>query len=272
MNRRQFVYRSSLLSLAAAGLPLISRAIRQSSAEKPTDLYMGDKREEGSRSFAYAVRLPQAKTPTDLKGVTSMELAVIDYASGAEKPQQTFFTLSKKGSADINETYISFQIGKPTLLRGNAKLPQEFLSKCRLDIMPHDNIMFGVDKDTVMLNYRESDKQESDDSSDCFLTSACVYAKGLPDDCRELTALRHYRDTYLRPSAGGAALVEEYYSVGPRVVAAINARSNSRAIYAELYDSLVTPSLAFIQAGALAEARGHYHAYTQTLREIFLKD
>ena len=49
-------------------------------------------------------------------------------------------------------------------------------------------------------------------SGSCFLTSACCQYKGLPDDCKELTTLRRFRDTYLASTAEGKALVDEIMS------------------------------------------------------------
>ena len=42
-------------------------------------------------------------------------------------------------------------------------------------------------------------------STGCFLTSACVEAMNLPDDCEELMILRKFRDTWLVKQPGGQA-------------------------------------------------------------------
>ena len=42
----------------------------------------------------------------------------------------------------------------------------------------------------------------------CYLTSACVMAKGLPDHCEELETLRVFRDEYLAGQPGGRAEIE----------------------------------------------------------------
>ena len=54
-------------------------------------------------------------------------------------------------------------------------------------------------------NRGNSRKKEDEDrqTSTCFLTSACVAARGLPDDCAELTALRAFRDGYVRSQPEG---------------------------------------------------------------------
>lgn len=73
----------------------------------------------------------------------------------------------------------------------------------------------------------------------CFLTTACVEYKGLPDDCEELTKLRVFRDTYMKKSEEGRALVDEYYQVAPGIVRKINERTDKEEIYNEIYRSIL---------------------------------
>ena len=47
-------------------------------------------------------------------------------------------------------------------------------------------------------DYDDCPIYKGNDSGGCFLTSACTEARGLPDDCHELTVLRAFRDGYLR--------------------------------------------------------------------------
>lgn len=70
----------------------------------------------------------------------------------------------------------------------------------------------------------------------CFLTTACCRWRGLPDDCEELTLLRHYRDTYLRDSETGVSAVEHYYRIAPSIAAAIDQDQNARTIYTGIYE------------------------------------
>lgn len=69
----------------------------------------------------------------------------------------------------------------------------------------------------------------------CFLTTACVSYRGLPDDCEELTVLRKFRDNYMRNLPEGESLIQKYYEVAPGIVAAINRSPKRRDIYEELY-------------------------------------
>jgi hypothetical protein len=69
--------------------------------------------------------------------------------------------------------------------------------------------------------------------SECFLTTACTTAAGLPDDCPELRAMRELRDDYIVSFADGRANVREYYKFAPKIVAAVDAREDARAIWHE---------------------------------------
>lgn len=70
----------------------------------------------------------------------------------------------------------------------------------------------------------------------CFLTTACCDWRGLPDDCEELTLLRHYRDTYLRSSESGVSAIKHYYDIAPSIVAAIDQDRDAKTIYDWIYE------------------------------------
>ena len=70
----------------------------------------------------------------------------------------------------------------------------------------------------------------------CFITTACTQAKGLSDDCLELTTLRAFRDEYMMGLAKGREMIKVYYENSPAIVEAINAREDAPQIYDELYE------------------------------------
>ena len=113
---------------------------------------------------------------------------------------------------------------------------------------------------------RQSTGSGSD--SGCFLTSACVQARGLPDDCEELTVLRQYRDGYLRHRPGGEEEVREYYRIAPRIVETVNARENAGEIWNRVYEEMVLPCVRMIQSGAMEDAFRLYKGYSLKLASI----
>ena len=113
---------------------------------------------------------------------------------------------------------------------------------------------------------RQSTGSGSD--SGCFLTSACVQARGLPDDCEELTVLRQYRDGYLRHRPGGAEEIREYYRIAPRIVETVNARENAGEIWNRVYEEMVLPCVRMIRSGAMEDAFRLYKGYSLKLASI----
>ena len=104
----------------------------------------------------------------------------------------------------------------------------------------------------------------------CFLTSACVEAKGLPDDCRELTVLRQFRDGYLRKTPQGAKEIDEYYLLAPRIVNAINTERDPTIVFEEIYKELIQPCVQWIERGENELAYMKYKIYVRSLQEKYL--
>jgi hypothetical protein len=98
----------------------------------------------------------------------------------------------------------------------------------------------------------------------CFLTTACVLAKGLADDCHELTVLRDFRDTYLSETDLRRSLVVEYYAIAPGIVAAIDASLDSRSEYESIYQT-IRLCVGFIGTRRLSEALATYREMVQCL-------
>lgn len=69
----------------------------------------------------------------------------------------------------------------------------------------------------------------------CFLTSACVEYLGKEDNCEELTALRNFRDEYMKKTKEGKELVDEYYKVAPQIVKFIDSSSQKGDYYQYIY-------------------------------------
>lgn len=75
------------------------------------------------------------------------------------------------------------------------------------------------------------------DDPDCYLTTACVTYKGLPDNCSELTAMRLLRTHYVN-EVGYAELINEYYELAPQIIQGIDAEINPNEIYEQIYQSV----------------------------------
>lgn len=111
--------------------------------------------------------------------------------------------------------------------------------------------------------------KNEDSSGGCYLTSACVYAKGLPDDCYELTTLRAYRDNWLANQPEGKTLIEQYYAVAPKIVSVINDRADRASIYDRIYNTMVRPCVELIEKNRMDEALEMYTMMTKKLQEQY---
>ncbi len=110
-------------------------------------------------------------------------------------------------------------------------------------------------------------REETSSSGGCYLTSACMEAQGLSDNCEELTILRDFRDNWMKKQPGGLAEVAEYYATAPEIVKKINQRPDAKEIWNGLYETLVAPCVRLIQVGAMEEAHRKYYAITRSLKE-----
>ena len=106
-------------------------------------------------------------------------------------------------------------------------------------------------------------------TSGCYLTSACIRAKGLPDDCEELKTLRGFRDAYMRNLPDGEAEIQEYYRIAPVLVSAINLRKNADSIWMQIYEELILKCVQLIKEGNYADTYRLYKGYTLNLQRIY---
>lgn len=102
-------------------------------------------------------------------------------------------------------------------------------------------------------------------SSGCFITSACVESMGLADDCDELQTLRALRDKRRLYDPAFDALVKEYYRIAPIIVDAIDASPDRKAVYTQLYETMVRPCVALVKENRENEA---VELYTQTVLQL----
>lgn len=112
---------------------------------------------------------------------------------------------------------------------------------------------------------------ESQKSSGCFLTTACVTHAGLTDNCHELTTLRSFRDSYVTGMPHGPAILAEYEQVAPILVQKIE-QSVDRDVVLSGILATVTKAVGLIEHGACAEAFALYEAMLVDLKARYSKD
>lgn len=121
-------------------------------------------------------------------------------------------------------------------------------------------------------DYSDCPMYKNQDSYDsrCYITSACMAAKNLPDNCYELELLRHFRDTWLSSTENGKELIEKYYSMAPQIVASISEKASSKDIYERIYNEMISPCVKFIEEKHYEKARDLYEKESCRLYELFV--
>lgn len=104
------------------------------------------------------------------------------------------------------------------------------------------------------------------------MTSACMAALHERDAEIKLNRLRMFRDGYLRTTSDGAALIDEYYCIAPKIVTMIDSRCDRTQIYQRIYDELVVTTLEHLANQRLEEAVKDYVIYVRELAEDFFPD
>jgi len=122
------------------------------------------------------------------------------------------------------------------------------------------------------LDSSNSDSGDSGKSSGCYLTTACVNARGLPDNCLELQVLRRFRNNILIPSSTGKKIVKEYYKIAPEIVQAVNEQGieMSGIIWNGVYND-VRKAVSLIFKRDFEGAVRYYQEMTLKLKGEYLK-
>lgn len=120
-------------------------------------------------------------------------------------------------------------------------------------------------------NYAEDKRNnENEYFSFCYISTACVVAKGLPDDCDELQTLRVFRDKMVKEDEAIAELVKEYYKNAPVIVEKINQENNSEEIYNFLYNNLVLACVTKLKENKIQDAVDIYTSIYQDLKKKYI--
>ena len=116
---------------------------------------------------------------------------------------------------------------------------------------------------------RQDEKRPPEEDDPCYLTTACVKARGLSDSCDELRTMRAFRDEYAAKREGGRRDIGLYYKNAPGIVKRINVSDDPASIWKEIYDLLIAPSVELIKNGRNDEAYALYRDTTLELARRF---
>ena len=92
----------------------------------------------------------------------------------------------------------------------------------------------------------------------CFITTAVCNYYGKPDDCAELTALRGFRDNWLRKQPDGEKLISEYYNTAPLIVSKLEVSEYYSEYCEKLWNEYINPCLQLISQKKYEECKRLY--------------
>lgn len=95
-------------------------------------------------------------------------------------------------------------------------------------------------------------------SAALLLTTACVDARWLDDNCHKLRSFRRLRDDHLSHTVAGRQLIGNYYQTAPDIVSTIHRESNSQEVLDEIYDALIRPCVSLIDSDRFEDAVKYY--------------
>jgi hypothetical protein len=98
-------------------------------------------------------------------------------------------------------------------------------------------------------------------SANCYITTAVVDYLGLPDDCKALTVLRRFRDTYI---VAGGDPSDNYYRVAPTVVNRLSLAPD-RELHLASLAATISEAVEEIEAGRNDNAYNLYKTKILTL-------
>lgn len=268
MDRRKF-FKVAAGTVAAAGIGNILRA--QSTTELLITLYYTDTATNTSYSITfYTSPIKSFGTADREKKVITLQISKTDMQGNKTTSKYE----SELVSSELMENSTSFYQVKGRalkLIEGADVLPANYPKRISFKIYLSDTpsyeyVIIEGDEGTEYMKLLPPVAYDYDDEYyGCFLTTACVENKGLPDDCYELQTLRSFRDRYMRNSPDGAELVDDYYKMGPAVVRKINALECRTEVYDHIYGTLILPCLEMIEKEKFASSMRYYRDYVVEL-------
>lgn len=102
----------------------------------------------------------------------------------------------------------------------------------------------------------------------CFLTTACVDAMGMEDDCWVLESARKFRDTFMTETPEKAKEISEYYAIAPKVVEQINKRTDAKKVWKRFFWNDVIPFAESIGKNELEKAHELYKKLINKAKDL----
>jgi hypothetical protein len=272
MKRREFIQSTGtvLATTALAGLPQILNANSLQEVEEKKVTFESGMSSPSIDGFTYYSLTLYSSVIDNFK------------SSSKDKRDITFDCFNETGSS-----VYTYKISKVKKIKGaitsykvqakfvskseNSKdAPKKFRKKLFFNIQLNDPItnstleMLDEKKNKITILKPKVPKTNSGGAG-CYITTACVVSKQLPDNCFELETLRNFRDTYIVSIPEGKKWIQSYYNSAPNLVERIDNNENSKEIYTYIYENLVIKSIELVESKNYNDA---FHFYKDCVIEL----
>lgn len=105
----------------------------------------------------------------------------------------------------------------------------------------------------------------------CFVTTAVCSGLRKPQDCKEITLMKEFRDGYFSGTAEGRQLIQEYYDIAPTIVKRIAQGTDPEEKYLYLWNTYIRNCVEYIERGQSGECSRLYKAMMSELKEEYMK-
>lgn len=278
MNRRKFLYQSSMALAVTAGLP---EAIRQSFQTNYPTIYKSELQYGFPDQLIYEIgiyhnAIQNLSLAKEEEKAIGLKVKYYDTASQANPTIGEFKYVITNSELIDKDNKVWKITTKADKAQGNYAFPSSYPKDLGFLCILSTWVKITGKNNTVIASIpyiapstNNNNNNDYYPGAGCFVTTACVTFEGKPDNCEELTTLRFLRDHYIAKSAEGEQLIEQYKIVGPQIVASINGLENKKDVYKYMYDNMILPSVSLIKNGYLKEATDYYKVFVKALKDKY---
>ena len=104
----------------------------------------------------------------------------------------------------------------------------------------------------------------------CFVTTAVCRGLQKPQDCKEITLMKEFRDGFFSRTAEGRQLIQEYYDIAPTIVKRIAREADPEEKYLYLWNTYIRKCVEFIEKDQNRQCGRLYQAMMSELKEEYM--
>lgn len=280
MQRRKFLKTANKGLFATVALTGFSKLLTAQTEEtvEYSDIYYYTIDNPTDRDISYAIQVYRSaiedlKNADDEKKTIELSATLYKNRPGTEDLEEIDssyeYEIMKSELKEGRESTYVVKCKFKGVTSGENVLPKEFGKKAVFEmdygIMSDSDSLTWLDKGgSAFITFEPSSLYDSD----CFVTTACLASRGLPDNCKELQALRALRDKHVVSTEEGKMLIQRYCEIAPELVSKINRYPNHKQLYDYIYDTLILPSMEMIESGELEQAKLYYVDYVLGLKGL----